>query len=177
MSSFVHHFKPLGEFKLELLSRNSQFGLKSVIFCSVWPWNLMDDLKKQQGTSSMLHYALCIISKPLVNSNWSYSPETLKSGQNRQFFFTRVTLKFYRWPWKTTGLLFYVASSFMHHFIAISEFKLKLQSGIPPVGSGTPAFRLGSRIDPHRHRGVVKVHWRVPWVGGLFSWVVATFTL
>ena len=48
---------------------------------------------------------------------------------------------------------------------------------IPPVGSGTPAFRLGSRIDPHRHRGVVKVHWRVPWVGGLFSWVVATFTL
>ena len=47
----------------------------------------------------------------------------------------------------------------------------------PPVGSGTPAFRLGSRIDPHRHRGVVKVHWRVPWVGGLFSWVVATFTL
>ena len=27
------------------------------------------------------------------------------------------------------------------------------------------------------HRGVVKVHWRVPWVGGLFSWVVATFTL
>ena len=50
-------------------------------------------------------------------------------------------------------------------------------SPFPPVGSGTPAFRLGSRIDPHRHRGVVKVHWRVPWVGGLFSWVVATFTL
>ena len=47
----------------------------------------------------------------------------------------------------------------------------------PLVGSGTPAFTLGSRIDPHRHRGVVKVHWRVPWVGGLFSWVVATFTL
>ena len=47
----------------------------------------------------------------------------------------------------------------------------------PPVGSGTPVFRLGSRIDPHRHRGVVKVHWRVPWVGGLFSWVVATFTM
>ena len=51
------------------------------------------------------------------------------------------------------------------------------QDPSPPVGSGTPAFRLGSRIDQHRHRGVVKVHWRVPWVGGLFSWVVATFTL
>ena len=52
-----------------------------------------------------------------------------------------------------------------------------LRTRNPPVGSGTPAFRLGSRINPHRHRGVVKVHWRVPWVGGLFSWVVATFTL
>ena len=54
---------------------------------------------------------------------------------------------------------------------------VELNCYAPPVGSGTPAFRLGSRIDPHRHRGVVKVHWRVPWVGGLFSWVVATFTL
>ena len=30
--------------------------------------------------------ALCIISYPLVNSNFSYSPETLNSGQNRRFF-------------------------------------------------------------------------------------------
>ena len=49
---------------------------------------------------------------------------------------------------------------------------------LPGCVEGHPwVFRLGSRIDPHRHRGVVKVHWRVPWVGGLFSWVVATFTL
>ena len=34
----------------------------------------------------MPHQALCIISKPLVNSNWSYSLETLNSGQNWQFF-------------------------------------------------------------------------------------------
>ena len=45
--SFVHHLKPLGEFKLELLSGNAQFGSKSAIFCPVWPWNLMDDLEKQ----------------------------------------------------------------------------------------------------------------------------------
>ena len=31
-SSFVHHLKPLGEFKLKLLSRNAQFGSKSMIF-------------------------------------------------------------------------------------------------------------------------------------------------
>ena len=34
----------------------------------------------------MLLQALCIISYPLVNSNLSYSPETLNSGQNRRFF-------------------------------------------------------------------------------------------
>ena len=42
---------------------------------------------------------------------------------------SRVTFKFDGWHWKTIGHLFYVASSFMLHFIAIGEFKLKLQSG------------------------------------------------
>ena len=41
---------------------------------------------------------------------------------------SRVTLKFDGWPWKTTGRLFYTASSFLHHFKAIGEFKLELKS-------------------------------------------------
>ena len=45
--NFVHHFKAIGEFQLELQSGNAQFGSKSAIFCPVWPWNLMDDLEKQ----------------------------------------------------------------------------------------------------------------------------------
>ena len=44
-------------------------------------------------------------------------------------FLSRVTLKFDGWPWKTIGHLSYAASSFLHHFIAIGEFKLELQSG------------------------------------------------
>ena len=51
-----------------------------------------------------------------------------------------VTLKFDGWPWKTIGHLFYVASSFMHHFIAISEFNLKLQSGNAQFGSKSAIF-------------------------------------
>ena len=47
MSSFVHHFKSIGEFKLDLQSRNAQFGSTLVICYPVWPWNLMDDLGKQ----------------------------------------------------------------------------------------------------------------------------------
>ena len=41
---------------------------------------------KKLGTSSMLLQALCIISKPSVNSNWSYSPVTPNLGQNQRFF-------------------------------------------------------------------------------------------
>ena len=39
-----------------------------------------------------------------VNSSWRYSPETPNLGQNHRFL-SRVTLKFYRWPWKTIGYL------------------------------------------------------------------------
>ena len=49
-----------------------------------------------------------------------------------------VTLKFEEWSWKTIGHLFYVASSFMHHFIAIGEFKL--QSGNDQFGSKLAIF-------------------------------------
>ena len=154
----------------------------------------MDDLAKLWGTSSRLHQALCIILNPSVNSNWSYCPETLHSGQNQRFIvpcdleiwrmtlknnrapllccfklcasfhshrwiqtkvtvqkrfirvkigdlLSRVTLKFDGWPWKTIGHLCYVASSFMHHFIAIGEFKLKLQSGNAQFGSNATRFK------------------------------------
>ena len=138
--------------------------------------------KNQWGTSPRLHQALCIISKPLVNSNWSHNPEMLNSGKNWWFFvpcdleiwwmtlknsrapllcyfklgasfhshrssqtgvrvrkrqiwvkidhfLSHVTSKFDGWPWKTIGLLSLATSSFVHHFIAIGQFKLELQSG------------------------------------------------
>ena len=45
-----------------------------------------------------------------------------------------MTLKFEGWSWKTIGHLFYVASSFVHHFVAIGELKLELQSGNTQFG-------------------------------------------
>ena len=47
VSSFVQHFIAIGEFKLDLQSRNAHFGSNSTIFRAVWPWNLTDDLEKQ----------------------------------------------------------------------------------------------------------------------------------
>ena len=85
-SSFVHNFTANGEFKLKLQSRNTQFGSKSVIFLS------------------------------------------------------RVILKYDRWSWKIIGHLFYAAWSFVHHFIAMGEFKLELQSGNTQFGSKSMIF-------------------------------------
>ena len=85
-SSFVHHFKTIGEFQLGFQSGNDQFRSKSAIFLA------------------------------------------------------RVTLKFNVWHWKTIGLLFYADSSLVHHSIAISEFKLELQSGNAQYGSKTAIF-------------------------------------
>ena len=85
-SSSVQHFVAIGELKLELQSRNAQSGSNLTIFRAVSPWNLTDDLAKQLDTSSMLLQDLCIILYPLVNSNLSYSRETLNLSPNRQFF-------------------------------------------------------------------------------------------
>ena len=114
--SFVHHFVAICEFKLELQSGNAQFGSNSTIFRAAWPWNLTDDLEKQQGPSSMLLQAFCTISQPLVNSNWSYSPEPPKLGQMRRFLepcdleIWRMTLKNNRAP-----LLSNICGSFHYH--------------------------------------------------------------
>ena len=93
----------------------------------VWPSKTIGHLF--YATSSFVHHFF-----PLVNSNWSYSPETPNLGQN-WWFFSRVTLKFDPWPWKTIGHLCYPTSSFVHHFVAIGEWKLELQSGNAQSGS------------------------------------------
>ena len=85
-SSFVHHFKAIGEFKLKFKSGNPPFGSKSTIF------------------------------------------------------FSRVILQFDVWPWKTIGHLFYAISSFMHHLVAIGEYKLELQCGNGQFGSKSTIF-------------------------------------
>ena len=82
----------------------------------------------------MLLQALCSISYPLVNSKWSYSPETPNLGQIRRFL-EPCDLEIRRMTFKTIGHLFYATSSFVQHFIAIGEFKLELQSGNAHSGS------------------------------------------
>ena len=56
-------------------------------------------------------------------------------------FLSYVTLKFDGWPWKTIRHLFNATSSFEHHFVAIGDSKLELQSGNAQFGSKTTIFR------------------------------------
>ena len=57
-------------------------------------------------------------------------------------FKSYVTLKCDVWPWKTIGHPFYATSSFVHHFVAIGEFKLELQSGNAQSGSNSTILEL-----------------------------------
>ena len=57
-------------------------------------------------------------------------------------FLSLVTFKFDGWPWKTIGHLFLIMSSLVHHFIAISEFKLDLQSRNAQFGTKSMIFFL-----------------------------------
>ena len=56
------------------------------------------------------------------------------------FFLSHETLKIDGWPWKKIGHLSCAASSFVHHFIAIDEFKLELQSRNVQYGSKSMIF-------------------------------------
>ena len=120
----MHHFKSIGEFKLELQPGNAQLGSKLAILCPAWPWNFGRSWK----TVGLLFYTTLSFlqhSKSLVYSNWSYNPETLNSGQNWRFFVPRdleiwwMTLKKYRAP-----LLYYIK------FCAVFQSHWYIQPGV-----------------------------------------------
>ena len=139
-SSFAHYFVAISDFKLEIQSGNAQFGSKSMIFRAMWPCNLMYDLENNRAPL-LCYFKLCASFR----SHWCI--QTWVTVQKRPIwvkfvgFFSRVTLKFDGWPWKTIGYLFNTTSSVVHHFVAIGENKLELQSGNAQSGSNSTIFR------------------------------------
>ena len=140
VSSFVQHFIAIDEFKLELQSGNAQLGSNSTIFRAVWPWNLTYDLETQWAP--LLCYFKLYAS--FRSHRWIWAGVTVRKRPiwvKIDDFFSRVTLKFDVWPWKTIRHLFCATSSFVQHFIAIGDFKLELQSGNSQFGSNSTIFR------------------------------------
>ena len=80
-----------------------------------------------------------------MNSNWRYSPETPNLGQIWRFLEPCDLEKFHRWPWKTIWRLFYATSTFVHHFVAIGELKMELQSGNAHLG------QIRRFLEPYDH--------------------------
>ena len=128
-SSFVHHFIAIGWIQTKVTVRKRLIRAKIGHLLSRmtfkfdgWPWTTIGHFF--YVASSFMHHFITICEFKLE----------LQSG-NAQFrsklaiFVYRMTLKFDEWPWKTIGHLFYATSSFMHHFVAIGEFKLEWQSG------------------------------------------------
>ena len=75
---------------------------------------------------------------------WLRIPVTNRKRSNRNQIVSfsprvTVTLIFDRWPWNNRAL-FLCYSSFVHHFKAISEFQLMLQSGNAQFGSKLAIF-------------------------------------
>ena len=132
-SSFVHHLKAISGFKLELQSRDVQFGWKSFVFVpcdlEIW-WMTLENNRAPH----LYHIKLCA---SFQSHGWIQTGVTVRKRSIRvkiSDFLSCVTLKFDGWPWKIIGHLVYVTSSYLHQFIAISEFKLELQSGNAQFG-------------------------------------------
>ena len=100
----------------------------------VWPWKTIGHL--YYASSSSMHHFVAIgkFKLELQSGNAQF-------GSKSTIFFSRVTLQFDVWPWKTIGHPFYATSSFVHHFVAIGDFKLELQSGNAQFGSNLTIFR------------------------------------
>ena len=139
--SFVHHFVPTGEFKLELQSGNAQFGSKSTVFFSRvtfkldgWPWNTIGHLF--YDTLSFVHHfnAIGKFQLKLQSGNAQF-------GSKSTIVLAVWPWNFYGWPSKTIGHLFYGISSLVQHFVAIGEFKIELQSGNAQSGSNSTIVR------------------------------------
>ena len=98
-----------------------------------WPWKTIGHLF--YATSSFVHHFLAIgVFKLELQSR------NARFGSKSTIFFSCVTLKFDGWPWKKIRHLVYSTSSFVHHFLAIGEFKLELQSGSAQFGSKSTIF-------------------------------------
>ena len=99
-----------------------------------WPWKTIRHLSF--AVSSFVQHFIAIGEFKLELQSGN-APICVKIDD----FFSRVTLQFDVWPCKTIGHLFYATSSFVHHFIAIGDFKLELQSGNAQFGSNSTIFR------------------------------------
>ena len=115
--------------------------IQIVNFSARVPWNLMDDLKKNNRALLLFYVKLCASFQIhwWIQTGFKVQKRSIRVEIGDML--SRVTLKFDGWPWKTIEHLFYATSSFVQYFVAIGEFKLEWQSGNAQSGSNLTIFR------------------------------------
>ena len=94
--SFVHHFKTIGEFKLELQSGNAQFGSKSAIFfvsCDLEIWRITLQNKR---VPLLYHVKPCT---SFQSHGWIQIGVTVRKRSIR----VKISNFCPVWPWNLTG--------------------------------------------------------------------------
>ena len=108
--------------KLSIQVKISKFLCRVTLKFDGWPWKTIGHLS--YAASNFVHPFIAI-----GEFKTEFQSGNAQFGSKSMIFFSRVTLKFDGWPWKTIGHLFQATSNFVLHFIAICEFKLELRSG------------------------------------------------
>ena len=105
--------------------KRSSWVVTSVTF-DLWPW----------PSAWTLLWSLVITPKNFMLIRWwEHSQKGVTDGQKENTICRAAWSQL-----KTIGHLFYATSSFVHHFIAICEFKLELQSGNAQFGSKSAIY-------------------------------------
>ena len=139
ISNFVHHFIAISELKQESEPGNAQFGLKSAIFVTcdieIWQMTLVNN------RASLL---CCLKLCASFHSHQSIQTGVIVWKRTIWIkifdFFVLCDLVIWLMTLKTIEQLVHVASSSVHHFTVIGEFKLVLQTGNAQFGSKSTNF-------------------------------------
>ena len=116
-----------------------KIGFKSLIFgpCDLEIWWRTS---KNNRAPPLYYVKLCA---SFQSHRWIHAGVTIRKcwiWVKIEDFLSPVALKFDRWPWKTIGHIFSATSSCVLPFIAISQFKMELQSGNTNFGSKSAIY-------------------------------------
>ena len=131
--SFHHHMRI--QTGVTVRKRLSWVVTSVTLTFALWPWPF----------AWTLPWSLVIIPANFMMIRWeehSQKGVTARQTDRRTDRQTENTIHRAAWSQlKTLGHLFYATSSFVHHFIAIGDFNLELQSGNAQFGSNSTIFR------------------------------------
>ena len=138
-SSFVQRFIAIGEFKLQLQSRNVWFGSKWAIFvlCDIEIGRMT---LKNKGASLLCYFKL---RATFHSHRWIKTWVTVRKHPiwvKSAIFLSCVTLKFDGWPWKTIRHLSHAISSFVQHFIGIRNWNCNYSPEMANLGQNRRFF-------------------------------------